>query len=183
MFAAVNAVQWCHYANFTLTDIAISQSYFLNSSHLHLSQSLFQSTLFQATCLCEMQCASFTAISMSPLVYTRLQTTFSLQHAFGPTRNVYCHSQKNAPWMISLWSEVTWSYNGGISGEMVNSASLNQVRKFGSLRVKLFEIYDVSQPMGIFRAYSPEHFPWQVSAFDSHRYFLHQTRNKPHWYC
>ena len=33
---------------------------------------------------------------------------------------------------------------------MVNSASLNQVRKFGSLRVKLFEIYDVSQPMGIF---------------------------------
>ena len=33
-----------------------------------------------------MQCASFTAIPMSPLVYTRLQMIFSLQHGLWPTQ-------------------------------------------------------------------------------------------------
>ena len=59
----------------------------------------------------------------------------SLQHGFWPTRNVPASirlsalsSAKNASWMISLWSEATWSYSGGISGEIVNSAGLDQVR-------------------------------------------------------
>ena len=44
----------------------------------------------------------------------------------------------NASWMTSLWSEYTWSYNGGIRREIVSSAGLDQVRKFRLQQVKLF---------------------------------------------
>ena len=58
-------------------------------------------------------------------------------------------SAKNTSSMIGLWSEATWSYRGGISGEIANFPGLKQVCKFGSQRVKYFEICDFLQPMGI----------------------------------
>ena len=79
-------------------------------------------------------------------------------------------STKNASWMISLWSNATWSYSGGISGKIVNSAGLDQVQ----LEWICLKCETSHSPW----AYSREHSPWQVSAFDSHRYFPHQTRNK-----
>ena len=82
-----------------------------------------------------MQCASFTAITMSPLVYTCLQMAFSLQHGFWPTRNVSTsisvstfirkeHLLNDKPLKRSnliLKRRNQWR----------NSAGLNQVRKFG----------------------------------------------------
>ena len=83
----------------------------------------------------------------------------------------------NASWMTSLWSEYTWSYKGGIRREIVSSAGLDQVHKFRLQQLKLFEICNFSQPVGIFkRTFS---LTLQVSALDSHWYFPHQTWNKP----
>ena len=69
---------------------------------------------------------------------------FSLQHGFWPTRNVPASisvstvsSAKNASWMISLWSEATWSYSGGISGEIVRSSS--QVHRLLTARGHIHE--------------------------------------------
>ena len=58
----------------------------------------------------------------------------------------YCHPQRTLlECYLSLWSEATRSYSGGISGDIVNSTWVSI--KFGS-RVKCFEIYNFSQPVG-----------------------------------
>ena len=99
--------------------------------------------------------------------------TFSLTSFSISVSTVIC---KECFWMISLWSKATWSYSSGISGEIVNSAGLDQVWLATS------EICDFSV-RGHYN--SREHSPWQVSALDSHRYFPHMKHwtNHSKWYC
>ena len=121
-----------------------------------------------------MQCALFTAIPMSLLVYTLFADDI-----FASTRILaymtVCQlrflsvlsSAKNASWMISLWSEATWSYSGGISGGSRSSSARNE-RNY-------LKFTTSHSPW----AYPRELSPLKVSALDSHIYFPHQTRHKP----
>ena len=96
-----------------------------------------------------MQCASFTQ-SRWVLLCTHVNFHFrfktdSGRHEMCPLQFLLVlSSAKNTSWMTSLWREATSSYSGGISGEILNSAGLDRVRKFGSQPVKLFEIFDFS---------------------------------------
>ena len=74
-------------------------------------------------------------------------------------------------------SNLILQYSGGISGEIVNSAGLNQVRKFGSQRVRYFEICDFSQQVGWY----PREHSWQDSLLYSYRYFPHKPLETTPW--
>ena len=126
-----------------------------------------------------MQCASLTVIPMSPLVYTRLQMAFSLQHGLWPTWNVpasisvstvirkerFLNDKPLKRSKLILKRRNQWR-NSKLCGSWSNSARNEwNYLKFATSH----------SPW----AYSREHSPGQVSALDSHIYFPHQTRNNP----
>ena len=121
-------------------------------------QMAVSSTRCNCSCLCEMQCALFTVIPRSLLVYTRLQMAISLEHGFGLTQNMpasifvstVIHKECFLNDKPLKWSNLILQWwNQWRNSKLCGSRSSSQ-------RVKL-----------------------QVTLLYSYRYFPHQTWNKP----
>ena len=117
------AVQWHHHSNFTWTDVATWQCDFSNSS-THSNHSFDPPYFRLSTCLCEMQCAPFTAIPMIPFVYTFADDILATNMASGQGNRK--QHETCQLWFVPVLSSVkdtTWSHNSIISLELVKFTS------------------------------------------------------------
>ena len=102
---AVNAVQWRHHANFTMLRF---RNLIFQTAASSTYRKLFQSTLFQATCL---ECAKCSVLHLQQSRWILLWThvwRWPFHHNMDSGRHETCPlrvlSVLNTSWMTSLWS-------------------------------------------------------------------------------